>query len=226
MFEPLVQRIQQLAKRAGVREVPASVVVAAVAVAAVVVFWAVWNWWPTPTQGAVEFEEGPVSVATETVAAVQPSAATTACVVVHVVGCVRHPGVYELDAGSRVVDAVDAAGGSLPDAVLSAVNLARIVTDGEQIVVPDEDDRALTSSNSPPGGASSGGASAPQAQVNINTADAAALESLPGVGPSTAAKIVADRDANGPYASVDDLTRVSGIGPKKLEQLKGLACVR
>ena len=79
-----------------------------------------------------------------------------------------------------------------------------------------------------PGGASAENPGAPPAGklVNINTADAAALDTLPGVGPSTAAKIVSDREANGPFASADDLGRVSGIGPKKLEQLKAYVCVR
>jgi competence protein ComEA len=153
---------------------------------------------------------------------------------VHVVGSVRHPGVYELDPGSRVIDAVDAAGGTLPDAILSAVNMARPVGDGEQILVPDEDDPAAVAAAAGGGGTGGGagaaalaaGGAGGQQAVDINSADAAALETLPGVGPSTAAKIIADRESNGPFASVDDLTRVSGIGPKKLEQIKPMACVR
>lgn len=157
-----------------------------------------------------------------------PADAPVEKLLVHVVGSVRHPGVYVLEAGARAVDAVEAAGGMLPDAVASAVNMARPVTDGEQIWVPSEDE--VTEGAAPPGAASAGGAGGGASgggnAVDINTADAATLETLPGVGPSTAAKIVADREANGPFASVDDLQRVAGIGPKKLESLRDMASVR
>jgi competence protein ComEA len=152
-----------------------------------------------------------------------------------VVGAVLHPGVYELPAVARVQDAVTAAGGMAGNAAQSSINLARPVADGEQIVIPTEDEYAKATAGAAtqnvsgagkgvvsPGGASAENPGAPPAGtvVNINTADATALDALPGVGPSTAAKIVADREANGPFASADDLGRVSGIGPKKLEALK------
>ena len=145
----------------------------------------------------------------------------------HVAGAVRHPGLYHLDEGSRIGDAVDAAGGTLPDAVVEAINLARPLTDGEQVLVPDEDAvDAATAPVAPNGqqigaaGASAGG------PVDLNGADAALLDTLPGVGPSTAEKIVTDRESNGPFKTVEDLGRVSGIGPKKLEQLRDLVIVR
>jgi competence protein ComEA len=150
------------------------------------------------------------------------AAEATATLLVHVVGSVRRPGVYELEEGDRVVDAIDAAGGELPDAVLEGLNMARKIGDGEQVLVPDEDDAAPVAGV--PGATPSG--SGDSAPLDINAADLSALQNLPGVGPATAAKIVADREANGPYKSVDDLQRVSGIGPKKLEQFEGLACVR
>lgn len=242
MYEGLVSRLQQLARRAGMRDVPASALISACVLAAVIVGWALWHWWPQPSAEALVFESGgggsveqSSAVPASTEATSQPAEQPTR-LMVHVVGSVRHPGVYELDAGSRVIDAVDAAGGTLPDAVLSAVNMARPVGDGEQILVPDEDDPgAVTAAAAAGGGAGAAGAGSAgpsgvaggqQAAVDINSADATALETLPGVGPSTAAKIIADREANGPFASVDDLTRISGIGPKKLEQLKPMACVR
>jgi competence protein ComEA len=154
---------------------------------------------------------------------------------VHVVGAVRRPGVYELPEGARVQDAVVAAGGVTRGAASEAVNLAQRVQDGEQVVVPTRDEVASG------GGAVAGvrgagrgtgagsavqAAGAPAARVNINTADATQLDALPGIGPSTAAKIVADRLANGPFSSADDLARIPGIGPKRIEQMKDLVCVR
>jgi competence protein ComEA len=140
-------------------------------------------------------------------------------VTVHVVGEVRHPGVYELPAGARARDAVDAAGGLLGAAEQEAVNLARVLTDGEQLTVP-RHGAAPTANPAGPGGVPAAGG-----KVDLNTATAAELDTLPGVGPSTAAKIVADRTSNGPFRSVDDLMRVSGIGPAKFDSLKDLVRV-
>jgi len=167
----------------------------------------------------------------------------TATVFVDVVGAVRNPGVYSLTDGARVKAAVDAAGGLAPEAAPAAVNLAAKVQDGEQIVVPTQEQvekgevpaaAAGGGSGGSAGGTSGAGSStpgsaasgAPAAKVNLNSADAAALDALPGIGPSTAAKIVADREANGPFQTPDDLGRVPGIGPKKLDQLKPLISVR
>jgi competence protein ComEA len=147
-------------------------------------------------------------------------------VCVHVVGAVHRPGLYTLAAGSRVADAIDAAGGMTAAGAQEGINLARVVQDAEQVVVPTHDDvrhGAAPAAAGTLGGAAATGKAAGASSggiVNINTADAAALDALPGVGPSTAAKIVADREANGPFVSPDDLGRVPGIGPKKLAQLK------
>jgi competence protein ComEA len=142
--------------------------------------------------------------------AVETGAAEQA-VLVHVVGEVRAPGVVELEPGARVQDAIEAAGGATEAAVLAGVNLARPVSDGEQIVVPDAEGAA-----SPV--AAPGGSDDPLAGViDLNTADAAALESLPRVGPSLARRILDWREANGRFASVDQLLEVSGIGQKTLE---------
>ena len=144
-------------------------------------------------------------------------------VVVHVVGAVNTPGVVELAVGSRVRDAVAGAGGATGDAVLAGVNLARLVVDGEQILVPDaaaiaEGGAAGAAGNAvPPGpeipGASPGGA----LPVDLNTADLGALESLPRVGPALAQRILDWRAANGGFSSVDQLLEVPGIGAKTLE---------
>ena len=157
----------------------------------------------------------PFASTTEVPASTAPRAAA---VVVHVAGAVAHPGVLELPAGSRVVDAVDGAGGLTPEADGLRLNLAALVGDGERVYVPavGEPDPP-----SPAGGAPSGSA-APAGPININSADAAALETLPGVGPATAAAIVEHRERIGRFSSVDQLLDVRGIGEAKLEAMRDL----
>ena len=155
-------------------------------------------------------------------------------VVVHVAGAVNVPGVYRLPEGARVVDALAAAGGVTAAADNDVVNLAALVHDGERLFVPAVGQAvpevvAGTGGAGPGGGsgAGSGGGGDPSTAgpVNINTATADELDALPGVGPSTAAAIIAHRDANGPFSSVDQLADVRGIGPAKLEALRGLVTV-
>ena len=133
-------------------------------------------------------------------------------VVVHVVGAVRHPGVYRLPAGSRARDAVRRAGGASRRADLGSVNLATRLADGEQVRVPQ--------SGPPPPVAARPDASAPPATVHLNSASAAQLDSLDGIGPSLAQRIVDYRDAHGGFGSIDELDEVSGIGPVRLESLR------
>ena len=152
---------------------------------------------------------------------------------VHVAGQVRHPGVVRLDAGARVQDAVDAAGGLTAQADTTRVNLARPVADGERLWVPRPGEEVPEVSDavggSPGagggagGGASGGGGGAGGAdltQINLNTADQAALEELPGVGPVTAGAIVAWRTDHGQFSTVEELLEVSGIGEATLEKLR------
>ena len=137
---------------------------------------------------------------------------------VHVSGCVAKPGLYELEEGSRLASAIEAAGGFTEDAACDSVNLARRLEDGEMVVV---------SSVSAGNGANEeiSEAKTTSSLVNINTASAEELEQLPGIGPSTAQKIVSDRMANGSFKSPDDLKRVTGIGDKKFETISALICV-
>jgi competence protein ComEA len=145
---------------------------------------------------------------------------------VHVVGQVRRPGVVRLPAGSRVLDAVDAAGGAAPSADLNHVNLARVLVDGEQIVVPKPGEAVVATPGAQgagpgagPGSAGPGSGGAAGALVNLNTADAAALDSLPGVGPVLSQRILDWRTAHGRFSTVDELGEVSGIGDKLLAQI-------
>ena len=152
--------------------------------------------------------------------------ATSGSVVVHVTGAVSSPGVVTLPPGSRVTDAINAVGGASADADTEQLNLARVLGDGEQVRVPHAGEQLVAPDPgpSPPGGAS-GGSTPGGGVVNINTAGAAELEALPGIGPALAARIVEYRDGHGPFASVDDLTDVPGIGPAKLEALRSQATV-
>ena len=145
-------------------------------------------------------------------------------VVVYVSGAVRSPGVYELGEGSRVNDAIAAAGGLAEDAQPSQINLARVVSDGEQIAIPSQAEVDAASQGAAQSGQTAGGA-ASSGLVNINLADAAALQTLSGVGPSTAQAIIADREQNGSVSSIDDLMRVDGIGEKKFAKIKDAICI-
>lgn len=159
-------------------------------------------------------------------ASVAGPAATTRAgqVVVHVVGQVRRPGVVLLDLGGRVGDALAKAGGALPGADLSALNLARPLVDGEQVRVP-KPGEPPPAAGPEPDGAAGGGAAASGAPVNLNTATAAVLEELPGVGPVLAQRIVDWRTEHGRFTSVDELAEVSGIGEKMFAQLQGKVTV-
>lgn len=163
-------------------------------------------------------------------AATRPVASATASaqVVVHVVGAVRKPGLVRLPAGSRVAEAIAAAGGASRRADLTQLNLARVVADGEQVHVP----RPGEVVSAPPGGVAGGGAggggglgAAGGGLVNLNTADLAALDSLPGVGPVLAQRILDWRAENGRFTSVEELGEVSGIGDKIMDQLRSKVTV-
>lgn len=138
-------------------------------------------------------------------------------ILVHVAGAVIRPGVYRLVDGGRVDDAVRVAGGPTADANLDALNLAAPVVDGLRVYVPLDGETVpgLPAPSVPEDLGSSG-------PVDINRADAAMFDTLPGVGPATAEAIVAERDRNGPFLGVDDLERVPGIGPAKLAALRDL----
>ncbi|MCL2424093.1 MAG: ComEA family DNA-binding protein [Micrococcales bacterium] len=154
---------------------------------------------------------GPVDLGTPSPPAV--AAPVPDVVVVHVVGAVARPGVFTLPGGSRVADAVEAAGGATDEADLAGVNLARALVDGEQLYVP-RPGEVLPGAPEGPAGADDG-------LVDLNRASQSELETLPGVGPVIAGRIVAAR----PFASVDSLQQVSGIGPATMTRLRDLVKV-
>lgn len=139
-------------------------------------------------------------------------------IVVHVSGAVAKPGIYTLPLGSRVNDAVHLAA-PLREANLDALNLAALISDGQKINVPREGEEVSLQEDW------SGNSTSPEGKVNLNTATLAELDTLPGIGPATAQKIIDYRTQNGGFKSVDELDAVPGIGPQKLEQLRDLVTV-
>ena len=145
---------------------------------------------------------------------------TEAPIIVHITGAVPRPGVYALPEGARVQDAISAAGGFLADADKTGINLARVLEDGEQIdipygegasiVIPTPGVEVIISSSE---------------LININTASQFELESLPGIGPTTAQAIIAHREENGPFATIEDIVDVPGIGSGTFERIKDLITV-
>lgn len=183
---------------------------AAAVVAALVAGWLLLR---TPAGPPTE-ELLPLATEVTTVGSTATTAPTSA--VAHAAGAVAQPGVYELPAGARVTDLIDAAGGPLPDANLDQLNLAAPVTDGERVYVPRMGETITVAS---------GAAEQSAGPLDLNTATLEQLDGLPGVGPATAQAILDERDRRGGFASVEDLLDVRGIGPAKLEQLRGLVRV-
>ena len=188
---------------------------------------------PSPVESKLPFATHSTVPTAATVGTSLVGTTTTGAssVVVYVAGAVAAPGVYTLAPLSRVADAMSAAGGAVATADLNVVNLAATVHDGERIYVPivGEVVPALVAGVGVAGVEVAGGAGAdptvPAGPVNVNTASAEQLDVLPGVGPTTAAAIVAHREQHGPFQTIDQLGDVHGIGPAKLDALRGLVTV-
>lgn len=216
---------------------PARLVTSAVAVLIV----CAGGWWlvrspPPPTEAALPMATTtPVGTraAEPVLAPASPASSGTAPVdaaadvVVHVAGAVERPGVYELPVGSRVDHAIERAGGASPTADTGALNLAAVVPDGARVVVPEQGESLpsgaeLGLDTAGVDGVPSSAGSGTTAVVDVNRAAAFELETLPGVGPATAAAIIEERERNGPFATVADLERVPGIGPVRLAAISEL----
>jgi competence protein ComEA len=205
-------------------------VLAAAVVFGVRVAWAHSTAQPQPIAASAHSPPGGLVTRTVPAAFASPGAAAlpaaASVLLAHVVGQVLRPGVVRLRPGARVLDAVQAAGGASSSADLNNLNLARPVADGEQIVVPKPGQAipltgALGSGGSGAGSAGKGSAGAGSAGglVDLNTADASALDSLPGVGPVLSQRILDWRTQHGRFSSVDELGEVTGIGDKLLTQI-------
>lgn len=173
-------------------------------------------------------------------------------IVVHVAGCVAHPGIVKLEENSRISDAIDSAGGITKDADISKINLAFLLEDGMKIYIPSHNENKegnamnncdvssedyvtsnsgvqnLESNSSRKSNSSSSASTKKDAnlKVNINTASQSELETLPGIGSATALKIVTYRNENGKFQTIDDIKNVKGIGNSKFEKIKDLICVK
>ena len=166
------------------------------------------------------------------------SAETEEKIIIHVTGAVKTPGIVKLDDGSRIEDAIEAAGGLTEDADISNVNLAYVLDDGTKIKIPslsDEDinnEEDIITDESGEGiieeidSTSSSNSQNSTSNININKATEAELDTLPGIGPSLASKIIEYREQNGKFSSIEDIKNVSGIGDSKFEEIKDLISVK
>ncbi|GAB3645178.1 helix-hairpin-helix domain-containing protein [Glycomyces tarimensis] len=198
----LADRAEQIQARLGLSHLNRKVLTAvAVVVAAAGLFLTILAW---P-------RSEPVATAAAEPTAAEP--APPATIVVSVAGAVEEPGIVELEEGSRVADAIEAAGGLAEGADPGFLNLARVVADGDLVAVPDA--TAEAGAAAPSGGDTGGGG-----LVNINVADVGELTTLTGIGPVLAERIIAHREANGSFQSIDELAEVQGVGPNMLERLR------
>jgi competence protein ComEA len=183
-------------------------------------------WWLLrPPRPAVE-DQLPRASTTSSQAPASLASVESGPLVVQVAGAVARPGVYQLHGGARVTDLIDAAGGPAADADLEAMALAAHLVDGQRVQVPHRGEvlPAEATGGVTPAAVGPLGSS-PPSPLDLNSATADELDTLPGVGPATAQAIVGYRSKHGPFRSVDDLTEVQGIGPAKLEALRDLVRV-
>ena len=177
--------------------------------------------------GAVTVERGRGEELSPGSSGAEPGPSGVEAIVVDVAGAVLRPGVYRLPAGSRIGDAIDAAGGYDPrvdaDRAADELNLASVISDGDRIRVPSRDDSPGTAAGDPGGAAQSGEAGG--GLVNVNSASAAELGVLPGIGPVTAGKIIAAREEE-PFAAIDDLLSRKVVGNATMEKIRDLVTVR
>jgi competence protein ComEA len=192
---------------------------AGLAVAVVLLFGGAGLWYVRSLPKQIVVAPEPSAARSAALASPSPSASP---VLVDVAGWVRRPGVYQLAPDARVIDAIEAAGGARRGAALEALNLAAPLVDGTQILVPK---RGQAPAGAAPGTVTSGSGTAGGGLINVNTATAAELETLPGIGEVLAQRIVDYRTEHGPFRSVEDLLDVSGIGEAILGDIRDLVTV-
>lgn len=220
-WENVSVKLKSLSRRAGLARVPFPVL-ACVAVACIVlVVLALVRFVPTGSSAGQDFEAP--APAEEQV--VDEQDFDVQQVGVDVEGAVASPGLYLVSADARVNDAVAAAGGMTQDADRQRVNLAQKVEDGMQVYVPSREEAAAASGTTTTGAGQASSSGASKGKVNLNTASAEELQTLSGIGPSLSQRIIDYRQANGPFKSVEDLRKVSGIGDARFKSLKDLVCV-
>jgi competence protein ComEA len=217
-FDEASLKAESLLRRLGLAGVSRKVLVCILVIGMVLVFMAVWHFWPRSNHAYSVAQTGSAQALSSNAESTSSgSSAPAKTIVVDVEGAVMAPGLYTLDKGARIGDAIKAAGGFAPDAVLGAANLAQELSDGEQVLVP----RMGSSGNiETPGAASSA-----NAKININTASAEDLQKLTGIGPSLSERIVEYRKTNGRFSKIEDLQKVSGIGESRFASIKDKICI-
>ena len=220
-WENVSVKLKSLSRRAGLARVPLPVLACIVVACIVLVVLALVRFVPTETSASQDFEAP--AQAEEQAASEQDSDVRQ--VGVDVEGAVASPGLYLVSADARVNDAVAAAGGMTSDADRQRVNLAQKVEDGMQVYVPSREEAPAATGTTTTGAGQASSSGASKGKVNLNTASAEELQTLSGIGSSLSQRIIDYRQANGPFKSVDDLRKVSGIGDTRFKSLKDLVCV-
>lgn len=220
-WENVSVKLKSLSRRAGLARVPLPVLACIVVACIALVVLALVRFVPTETSASQDFEAP--AQAEEQAASEQDSDVRQ--VGVDVEGAGASPGLYLVSADARVNDAVAAAGGMTSDADRQRVNLAQKVEDGMQVYVPSREEAPAATGTTTTGAGQASSSGASKGKVNLNTASAEELQTLSGIGPSLSQRIIDYRQANGPFKSVDDLRKVSGIGDTRFKSLKDLVCV-
>ena len=210
-------RINSFLRRAGLSNVPKPVLVCIVIFLTAVIVVAAIHFWPSKN---VETESQDFQIESSDATSVE----STSKILVDIEGCVKNPGLYELDVDARVGHAIEIAGGFTKYAARDSVNLAEKLTDGMQLyVLSKKEQKSQNVSGSASSSSSSN--SSNQEKINLNTASAQDLQNLSGIGETLSQRIVDYREKNGNFSSIEDLKKVSGIGDTRFESLKDYICV-
>lgn len=220
--DELSLKARSLLRRAGLAELPRSILVGVAIIALALALFAAWHFWPKANVDFVATTADASQQTSDTSTSSQMAAQEAGEIVVDVEGAVNAPGLYALPADSRVGDAVQAAGGLAASARPGAANLAQKLTDGEQVIIPTIEE---TQDTTQAGTGSAGTSSKRDGKININTASAEELQELSGVGPALSERIIDYRESKGRFSSIEDLQNVSGIGEMRFANLKDKICV-